>query len=85
MDQKFLPDPAYDFSTEFHEQKVHYVNLHNAPEAFCTLPDQQHGHLGQNDIQIQLSGEEIGCHLKSNAENDLTMDGNSCIVRRCSN
>ncbi|KAJ4950273.1 hypothetical protein NE237_027105 [Protea cynaroides] len=70
MDQKLPNDLAYDLSTRFEEQKSHYMNLPNPMEAFSTRPDLQNGHPMQNELQIQLSGAELGSHLKSNTEND---------------
>ncbi|KAF8404599.1 hypothetical protein HHK36_009486 [Tetracentron sinense] len=75
VDQRLHSDLAYDLSTMLHEQKAHLVNSH-VSDTFCTHPDQQNGHPMENDLQLQLSNTDLGCLLKSNSDNDLTIEGN---------
>ncbi|XP_043719498.1 calmodulin-binding transcription activator 1-like isoform X2 [Telopea speciosissima] len=84
MDQKFPTDLAYGLSARFQEQKTHYMNFSNPLEAFSTHSDMQNGYPMQNDLQIQLSGAELGSHLKSSTENDLAIEENSGTAKRSS-
>ncbi|XP_042481832.1 calmodulin-binding transcription activator 1-like isoform X2 [Macadamia integrifolia] len=87
MDKKFPTDLPYELSARFQEQKTHYMNFPNPLETFCTHPDLQNGHPMHNDLQNRhsmLSGAELGSYLKSNTQNNLAIEENSCTAKRSS-